>query len=48
LTPNPFRGKVNEPAFVRTIAEYHATQRGISVDEIAKATTTNAHALFAI
>jgi TatD DNase family protein len=48
LTPHPFRGKVNEPAYVRNIAEYHAERRGISVDEVAKATTANAHALFAI
>ena len=47
LTPNPFRGKVNEPAYVVKVAEYHADRRGIPVDEIAKATTTNAHALFA-
>lgn len=48
LTPAPFRGKVNEPAYVRNIAEYHAQRRGISVDAIASATTANAHALFAI
>lgn len=48
LTPVPFRGKVNEPAFVRNIAEYHANRRGISVEEIASATTANAKKLFAI
>lgn len=48
LTPNPFRGTVNEPAYVRNIAEYHANRRGISVEEIAKATSSNAHALFAL
>jgi len=48
LTPNPFRGTVNEPAFVKIIAEYHAERRDISVEEIAKATTANAHALFAL
>ncbi|HEY8886017.1 MAG TPA: TatD family hydrolase [Candidatus Microsaccharimonas sp.] len=48
LTPAPFRGKVNEPAFVRNIAEYHANRRGISVEEIASATTANAQKLFAI
>jgi TatD DNase family protein len=47
LTPHPFRGKVNEPAYVRIIADYHAQRRGISVEEIAEATTRNAHALFA-
>jgi len=48
LTPAPFRGKVNQPAFVRNIAEYHANRRGISLDEISSATTANAHALFAL
>ena len=47
LTPAPFRGKVNEPAFVRNIAEYHANRRGISIEEIASATTANAEKLFA-
>ena len=48
LTPTPLRGKVNEPAFVKNIADYHAKRRGISVKEIADTTTTNAHALFAL
>ena len=48
LTPVPFRGKVNEPAFVRQVAEYHATDRGISLEEIARTTTANATAIFAI
>jgi TatD DNase family protein len=48
LTPHPFRGKVNEPAMVKVIAEYHAQGRGIPVEEIAKATSENAHALFAL
>ncbi len=46
LTPTPHRGKVNEPAYVRNVAEYHATRRGISHEEIAKASTHNARALF--
>lgn len=48
LTPAPFRGKVNEPAFVRNVAEYHANRRGISLQEIADASTENAHTLFTI
>lgn len=48
LTPVPFRGKVNEPAFVRQVAEHHAKIRGLSFDELAAATTANAHALFAL
>jgi TatD DNase family protein len=46
LTPTPHRGKVNEPAYVRNVAEYHATRRGISFEEIATASTRNARALF--
>lgn len=46
LTPAPFRGKINESAFVRIIAEYQSTIRQISFDEIAAATTTNATELF--
>ncbi len=46
LTPAPLRGKVNEPAFVRLVAEFHANRRGISLEDIADATTTNARALF--
>jgi TatD DNase family protein len=48
LTPVPFRGKVNEPAFVRNVAEHHARIRSISLEEIAAATTANADALFAL
>jgi TatD DNase family protein len=48
LTPAPFRGKINEPAFGRNIAEHHANQRGISVNKIASATSANAKELFAI
>lgn len=46
LTPTPYRGKVNEPAYVRIVAEYHAQQRGISLDEISEASSQNARALF--
>ncbi|MEO6109757.1 MAG: TatD family hydrolase [Candidatus Saccharimonadales bacterium] len=48
LTPAPLRGKINQPAYVRNVAEYHAERRGISIELIAQATTDNAHALFAL
>lgn len=48
LTPAPFRGKVNEPAFIKNIAEHHASTLGISLNEVAEATTKNAKALFRI
>lgn len=48
LTPAPFRGKVNEPAFVRNVAEHHALIRHVTIEDIAQATTANARALFAL
>lgn len=46
LTPSPYRGKVNEPAYVKVIAEYHAQRRGISLEEISTASSQNARTLF--
>ncbi len=48
LTPNPYRGKVNEPAYVEVIAQYHADRRALSLKEIAQASTQNARALFSL
>lgn len=48
LTPVPFRGKVNEPAFVRNVAEHQAVIRELPLDQIAAVTTANARALFAL
>jgi len=48
LTPEPKRGKRNEPAFVKFIAEKHAELRNISLEEIVSATTKNAEKLFGI
>ena len=46
LAPIPFRGKRNEPAYVRYIAEYIAELRGITPAELAAITTANACAAF--
>lgn len=42
LTPHPWRGKRNEPAYIPLIAERLAELRGISVEEVAAATTATA------
>ncbi len=46
LAPVPHRGKLNQPAFVRHVAEEIANLRGVRVDEIAAATTHNFFNLF--
>jgi TatD DNase family protein len=46
LAPAPFRGKRNEPIFLRNIAEKVAQLKGVSVQEIEDLTTNNAAKLF--
>ncbi len=48
LAPHPFRGKRNEPSYVKLVAEQIAALKEISLDEVAKATTENANRLFRI
>ncbi|MCY7676223.1 TatD family hydrolase [Bacillus safensis] len=48
LTPVPFRGKRNEPSYVKYIAEQIAELREISFEELAKLTTKNAKKVFRI
>ncbi len=46
LTPTPYRGTINEPAYVSEVARHHASLRGISLQTVAQATTDNATSLF--
>ena len=46
LAPVPHRGKTNQPAFVKHVAEEIARLRGIAFEEVARATTENFFRLF--
>lgn len=46
LTPEPHRGRRNEPAYVRLVAERLAELRGLSLAEIGQTTTANSRRLF--
>ncbi|MFD1172874.1 TatD family hydrolase [Oceanobacillus picturae] len=46
LAPHPNRGKRNEPAYVKLVAEEIADLRGVSLEELSKLTTQNAFSLF--
>jgi len=46
LAPVPQRGKTNQPGWVRHVAEEIARLRGISLEEVAEATTANFFRLF--
>lgn len=48
LTPHPFRGKRNEPSYVKYIAEQIAELKGVSFEEIARKTSDNAKRFFDI
>lgn len=46
MTPEPHRGKRNEPVLVKLVAQRMAEIRGVSVEKIAELTTANAKRLF--
>lgn len=46
LAPTPYRGKTNQPAYVKHVAEEIARLRNISLAEVATATTRNFNRLF--
>ncbi|MBI2609075.1 MAG: TatD family hydrolase [Deltaproteobacteria bacterium] len=48
LTPEPYRGKRNEPSYVRFTAEKIAELKGVSLEEVGKITTENATKLFGL
>ncbi|SPX10652.1 metallodependent hydrolase [Escherichia coli] len=48
LAPVPHRGKENQPAMVRDVAEYMAVLKGVAVEELAQVTTDNFARLFHI
>lgn len=46
LSPEPYRGKRNEPAYVYHVVERLAEVRGTSLEEMAELTSRNARNLF--
>jgi TatD DNase family protein len=48
LTPHPHRGKRNEPAYVKLVAQEAAHIKGLTLEEVARVTSDNARALFAL
>ncbi len=48
LAPVPYRGKLNQPAYVKHVAEEIALLRGISVAEVGQATSENFARLFGV
>jgi len=46
LAPVPYRGRTNQPAYVRFVAEEVARLKGVSVDAVGRATSANFFELF--
>ena len=48
LAPVPYRGKTNSPAYVPYVAKQIAALKGVSVEEVARATSANFEQLFGV
>lgn len=48
LTPKPFRGRMNLPAYIGRVAEHQAMLKNVSLDNVIRTTTDNAKVLFGI
>lgn len=48
LTPEPYRGKRNEPMFVKYVVEEIAELKGVSIEELSSATRENTKKFFGI
>ncbi len=48
LAPVPYRGKKNQPAYVREVGEAVAALKGVSLEELGRVTSANFHQLFAL
>ncbi len=48
LTPQPYRGRRNEPAYVRYVVEAVARARGVPAEAVAQATADNTRRLFGV
>jgi TatD DNase family protein len=46
LAPVPYRGRMNEPGYVRHVAEYIATLKDVPLSQVAEQTTANFFNLF--
>ena len=48
LAPIPYRGKINEPAWVAKVGEFIANLKGVAIEELAEQTSNNFYQCFHI
>jgi TatD DNase family protein len=48
LAPTPYRGKTNEPAYVRRVAEELGEIKGLDLDKVARISSSNFFSLFKV